>query len=108
MHFFLAALRINYYILVKLLTEHNLESLSLNGGCTDLSVSTLVKVPHIWKSHVTFILFVPVCEACTDAIYIEECVSSIGVSQSSLEEHLNLIQMDTVFVKMKTSNQKTR
>ena len=92
MHFFLAALRINYYILVKLLTEHNLESLSLNGGCTDLSVSTLVKMPHIWKSHVTFILFVPVCEACTDAIYIEECVSSIGVSQSSLEEHLNLIQ----------------
>ena len=38
---------------VKLLTEHNLEFLSLKGGCTDSSESTLVKMPHCWKSHVT-------------------------------------------------------
>ena len=31
---------------VKLLTEHHLEFLSLNGGCTGLSESTLVKTPH--------------------------------------------------------------
>ena len=37
---------------VKLLTEHNLEVLSLNGGCTGSSESTLVKMPHCWKSHV--------------------------------------------------------
>ena len=37
---------------VKLLTEHHLEFLSLPGGCTGLSVSTLVKIPHCWKSHV--------------------------------------------------------
>ena len=37
---------------VKLLTEHNLEFLSLKGGCTGLSESTLVKMPHCWKSHV--------------------------------------------------------
>ena len=37
---------------VKLLTEHHLEFLSLNGGCTGLSESTLVKMPHCWKSHV--------------------------------------------------------
>ena len=38
---------------VKLLTEHHLEFLSLKGGCTGLSESTLVKMPHCWKSHVT-------------------------------------------------------
>ena len=36
---------------VKLLTEHNLEFLSLKGGCTGLSESTPVKMPHCWKSH---------------------------------------------------------
>ena len=38
---------------VKLLTEHHLELLSLKGGYTGLSESTLVKMPHCWKSHVT-------------------------------------------------------
>ena len=36
----------------KLLTEHHLEFLSLKGGCTGSSESTLVKIPHCWKSHV--------------------------------------------------------
>ena len=36
----------------KLLTEHHLEFLSLKGGCTGLSESTLVKMLHCWKSHV--------------------------------------------------------
>ena len=38
---------------IKLLNEHNLEFLSLKGGCTASSESTLVKMPHCWKSHVT-------------------------------------------------------
>ena len=37
---------------VKLLTVHNLEFLILKGGCTGSSESTLVKIPHCWKSHV--------------------------------------------------------
>ena len=37
---------------VKLLSEHNLEFLSLKGCCTGSSESTLVKMPHCWKSHV--------------------------------------------------------
>ena len=37
---------------VKHLTEHHLEFLSLEGGCTGSSESTLVKIPHCWKSHV--------------------------------------------------------
>ena len=36
---------------VKLLTEHHLEFLSLKGGCRGSSESTLVKMPHCWKSH---------------------------------------------------------
>ena len=38
---------------VKLLNEQYLEFLSLKGDCTDSSESTLVKMPHCWKSHVT-------------------------------------------------------
>ena len=36
---------------VKLLTEHRFEFVSLKGGCTGSSESTLVKMPHCWKSH---------------------------------------------------------
>ena len=36
---------------IKLLTEQHLEFLSLTGGCTGSSESTLVKIPHCWKSH---------------------------------------------------------
>ena len=39
-------------MMVKLLNEHHLEFLSLKGGCTGLSESTLVKMPHCLKSHV--------------------------------------------------------
>ena len=39
-------------MIAKLLTNYNLEFLSLKGGCTGSSESTLVKIPHCWKSHV--------------------------------------------------------
>ena len=45
-------LSLEYSMSVKLLTEHYLEFLSVKGGCTGLSESTLVKMPHCWKSHV--------------------------------------------------------
>ena len=38
-------------MIVKLLTEHHFELLSLTGGCTGSSESTHVKMPHCWKSH---------------------------------------------------------
>ena len=38
-------------MIVKLLTEHHLELLSLKGGCTGSSESTLVKMSNCWKSH---------------------------------------------------------
>ena len=40
-------------MIVKLLTEHHLEFLSLKGGCRGSSESTLVKMSHCWKSRVT-------------------------------------------------------
>ena len=42
-------LPLEYSLNVKLLTEHDLEFLSLKGGCTGSSESTLVKMPHCWK-----------------------------------------------------------
>ena len=38
-------------MIVKLLTEHNLEFLSLKGGCRGSSESTLVEMSNCWKSH---------------------------------------------------------
>ena len=55
-------------MIVKLLTEHHLEFLSLKGGCRGSFESTLVKMSNCWKSHaaahisvvkITSCLFVP-------------------------------------------------
>ena len=45
-------LSLAYSMNAKLLTEHQLELLSLFGDCTGSSESTLVKIPHCWESHV--------------------------------------------------------
>ena len=45
-------LSLEYSMTVKLLTEDYLESLSLKGGCTGSSETTLVKMPHCWRSQV--------------------------------------------------------
>ena len=52
-------------MIVKLLTEHHLEFLSLKGGCTGSSESTLVKMSNCWKYHaaaqfLSVLLFLPV------------------------------------------------
>ena len=36
-------------MIVKPLTEHQFEFLSLKGGCRGSSEATLVKIPHCWK-----------------------------------------------------------
>ena len=38
-------------MIVKLLTEHDLEFLSLKGGCIGSSESTHDKMSNCWKSH---------------------------------------------------------
>ena len=45
-------------MIVKLVTEHHLECLSLKRGCRGLSESTRVKLPHCWKSHALAHLYV--------------------------------------------------
>ena len=47
------SLSLEYSMTVKLLTEQDVEFLSLQGGCAGSSESTLVKMPHCWKSRVT-------------------------------------------------------
>ena len=46
-------LSLDYSMTVKLLTERHLTFLSFKGDCTVSSESTLVKMPHCWKSHDT-------------------------------------------------------
>ena len=50
-------LSLEYSLTVKLLTEHHSEFLSLTGGCTGLSDSTLVKC-HIDGNHMPWLKFV--------------------------------------------------
>ena len=50
-------LSLEYSMNIKLLTEQHLEFLSLKGGYTGSSESTLVKMPHCWKSHVAAHLY---------------------------------------------------
>ena len=46
-------------MIVELLTEHNLEFLSLKGGCTGSSESTLVKIPHLLEIKAQLLLIPP-------------------------------------------------
>ena len=46
------SLTLEYSMNIKPLTDYHLECLSLKGGCTGLSESTHVKMPHCWKPHV--------------------------------------------------------
>ena len=58
-------LSLEYSTSVRLLTEHHLEFLSLKGGCTGSSESTLVKKSHCWKSHV----MTQLCGICSYLIF---------------------------------------
>ena len=49
-------------MIVKLLTEHHLEFLSLTGGCIDSSESTFVKMPLCWKSNTLAHMVVSFCK----------------------------------------------
>ena len=74
-----------YSMNIKLLTEQHLEFLSLKGGCADSSESTLVKMPHCWKSLVaTHVLgsqlhshsFSAICQ---ELVYSVRVITPLGV-----------------------------
>ena len=53
-------------MIAKVQTEHHLVFLSLKGGCTGSSESTLVKMLHCWKSHaLAQIVYKAVIKRCT-------------------------------------------
>ena len=58
------------YVL-KLLTEHHLEFLSLTGGRIGSSESTHVKMPHCWKSHALAHTLVVPCECIYSSSFIQ-------------------------------------
>ena len=71
---------------VKLLTEQQLECVSLKGGCTGSSESKLVKMPHCWKSHVA--------GSNIESVYMRpvECQASMRCTQSHLSHHSSRIK----------------
>ena len=66
---------LEYSMNVKLLTEHHLEFLSLKGDCKGWSESTLVKVPHCLKPHVTAQMFITTIQQVLKqpSLYIFKC-----------------------------------
>ena len=55
-------------MIVQLLTEHHFEFLSLTGGCSGLSESTLVKMSNCWKSHAAAHYFLMVMIFCFSGV----------------------------------------
>ena len=76
-------------MIVKLLTEHHLEFLSLTGGCIVSSESTHVKMPHCCKTHTT-----------AHFIYCRSAMPCIGFKDMS--SRLRSAGMNTVFHSKKT------
>ena len=56
-------------MIVKLLTEHHLEFLSLKGGCRGSSESTHVKMTHCWKSHAAAHISIPTKDVFMNVMY---------------------------------------
>ena len=59
-------------MIVKLLTEHNLEFLSLRGGCTGSSKSTLVKMSNCWKSHAAAHIMLLIKQFCIGSVTADQ------------------------------------
>ena len=81
---------LEYSTTVQLLTEHDLEFLSLKGDCTGSSESTLVKMSHCWKSRVTAqILFMHVARSIVAQLEGHVMISSReGLDESALTRNL--------------------
>ena len=92
---------------VKLLTEHHLEVLSLKGGCTGTFKSTLVNMPHCWKSHVAAHVLGAVAQlkepqTGDQGLLVSLSLTAVGVTVVSLSKTLYQ-QLSTVQPK-KTEN----
>ena len=63
---------------VELLRKHHLEIISLKGGCTCSSESTLVKIPHCWKSHVAAHICIVTCTVCSTYVTHEHVLLNVN------------------------------
>ena len=77
-------------MIVKLLTEHHLECLSLKGGYRVSSESTHVKMPHCWKSHALAQFFKKLNHVVLEFIY-DTYHSDVIVSEIIKRTKYNLI-----------------
>ena len=71
-------------MIVKLLTEHHFEFLSLTGGCTGSSESTLVKMPHCWKSLVVLFKFPNVLAYCMSKSAVDQFTRCVALGKMDL------------------------
>ena len=63
-------------MIVKQLTEHHLEFLSLEGGCRGSFESVPVKMPHCWKSH-AMALFISNADIKNMILHERSCLLSL-------------------------------
>ena len=63
-------------MIVKLLTEHHLEFLSLKVGSRGSSESTHVKMSNCWKSHA----LAHICFCCSAVVYFMAYIWVFGVA----------------------------
>ena len=82
-------------MIVKLLTEHHMEFLSLKGGCRGSSESTYVKMSYCWKSyalaHISFlyswsyqnnyVVHSELCTCCYTVPFEEKCSTNVASMQ---------------------------
>ena len=69
-------------MIVKLLTEHHLEFLSLKGGFRGSSESTHVKMSHCWKSHALAQIYLPEAPPCHYSNWFKNVLSQSTRSHS--------------------------
>ena len=80
-------------MIVKLLTEHHLECVSLKGGCRGSSESTHVKMPHRWKSHA-------LAHICSFEIKSRECTKGLKVQSVHFATLIpSLLALSAVFTR---------
>ena len=87
-------LSLEYSMTVKLPTVQHSEFLSLEGDCTASFESTLVKIPHCWKSHVTAQL----CPFIVTKVIAKITVWKCAFFTMTFSEILRLINRTSLYV----------
>ena len=99
-------------LIVKLLTEHHLEFLSLKGVCRGPSESTHVKMPLRWKSHVLAHIFISGSTPVFDWLFICELQVVMGASlfidRKPRPQHRDCCILGGVYSNITVSSRKIR